>query len=322
MGIKNIKREAISSVLLIFLLMVLSTAARSEDELNFIQRFSIKMKSGMSHIGVGDINNHLESGNERDSDYAQYWLNGLKKGELKKIEDGSKSELELSFAVSSRFGVYLSAGYDYARKESSGGFEVYPRPRFLPDVDFVDFTFSPTVSIRVIPLRLGLYYIIPFGSKARLSINGGGGYFITKTVFFWEQIEIWKREDGSIAGDFKEVVEWDLSSKAIGFHGGIGFEYNLTKSLSLVIEYQGRSARLKELKGTEIVVGLDYTESFYGAVYYFEMKNWITEKYYIGLGFFEEKPDYLPSTRYRNIRNAELDLSGHSLVVGMKISLF
>jgi len=322
MGIKNTKREAISSVLLIFLLMVLSTAARSEEELNFIQRFSIKMKSGMSHIEVGDINNHLESGNERYSDYAQYWLNGLKKGELKKIEAGSKSELELSFAVSSRFGVYFSAGYDYVGKESSGGFEVYPRPRFLPDVDSVDYTFSPTISIRVIPLKLGLYYIIPFGSKARLSINGGGGYFITKTVFSWEQIEIWKREDGSIAGDFKEVVEWDLSSKAIGFHGGIGFEYNLTKNLSLVIEYQGRSARLKELKGTEIVVGLGYTESLYGSVYYFERENLITEKYYIGLGFFEEKPDYLPSSEYRNIRNAELDLSGHSLVVGMKISLF
>lgn len=321
MEIKNLKRQAIILVLLIFSSLVLIRITQAEERLKLIQRFSIKMSSGLNYYyNVGDMNTFLKDANDRSIDHAQYF-SGLKKGELKKIETGSNSEVELSFDITSRFGMYFSTGYVYARKASSSGFEVYPRPRFL-DVDFVDFTFSPTISIRVIPLKLGLYYNIPFSSKARLFINGGGGYYLTKTIFYWEQREIWKREDGSLAADFKEMVEWDLSSKVIGFHGGIGFEYTVAKNFALVFEVQGRSARIKKLEGTEILVGDGYSESFYGSVYYFEKKDIITEKYYSLVGFYKEYPDFLPSPRYRNIRESELDLSGYSFKIGLRIRLF
>lgn len=320
MIIKNLKKQLITLIILIFSSVFLTGITQAGERLNFIERFSIKMSSGLSYWTIGDINKHLVSGNEVHADYVQYF-NGLKKGELEKIGVASNSEIELTFDITSHFRIYFCTGYVYTRKESSSGFEIYPRPRFL-DVDFVDFTFSPRISISAIPLKIGLYCIIPFSPKVKLFINGGPGYYFAQTNFYWQQREIWKREDGSLAADFREMVEWDLNSKVIGFHGGIGFEFTIAKNFALVIEAQRRSAGIKKLKGTEIVVGDGYSESFYGSVYYYEKKDPITKKYYIGLGFYKEKPDYLPSPRYRNIRDVELDLSGYFLKIGIRIRLF
>ena len=161
--------------------------------------------------------------------------------------------------------------------------------------------------------------MLPFSSKATLFINAGIGYYFAKTNFYWKEREIWA-EDGSPVFDIREMVEWDLSSKGSGYHGGIGFEYNFTRNLVIVIEAQGRYARIKKLKGDEIYVGTGYAEqNYYGAMYYFERKDLITDKYYSRLGFYKEKPD---NPDYRNIRDAELDLSGFFLRIGIRIRLF
>jgi len=316
MKLNNFKRQAIALVLLIFLSVVFTATSQAKEKRNFIQRFSIKLSSGLSYFKIGDINSHFMSGNERHADYAQYF-NGLKKGELREIDLGLNSEIELAFDITSRFGIYFGSGYIYTRKESSSGFEVSP-----PEFYDVDYTFSPRTIIRAIPLKFGLYYIIPFGSKAKFFINGGVGYHFVKTIYYWEQIEIWRREDGSLFADLRGITEWNLSAKGSGYHGGIGFEYSIAKNLTLVLEVQGRSFLIPKLKGTEISLGFPNSESFYGSVFCFEKKSPITEKYYIGLGFYKEKPDYLPSPKYRNIRGAELDLSGYFLKIGIRIRLF
>ena len=121
--------------------------------------------------------------------------------------------------------------------------------------------------------------------------------------------------------DWIVMAEWDLSSNGFGFHGGIGFEYNFTEKFALVIEAQGRHARIKKLKGDEIHVGGGSMQNYYGAVYYWEEKDMITEKYYASIGFYKEKPNYSPP-EYRNLREAALDLSGFLLKVGIRIRLF
>lgn len=316
MGVRNFKKETITLVLLIFSFIFLSEIMYAEERLNLIQRFSIKIGSGSDYLDIGDINTHLKSGNAKHLDYVQLF-DGLKKGELKTIERGSDAGIELTFDITSRFGIYLGSGYFYTRRESSSGFEVTP-----PDFYHVDFTFSPKISISVIPVKFGVYFtILPFGSRARFYIKGGIGYYFARTNFYWEEREIWTREDGSLFTDIVEMAEWDLKSGGFGYHVEVGLEYNLTRNLSIVVEAQGRLAKLKKLKGTEIFLGTGYSESFYGAVYFYEKKDSITEKYYFRLGFYKEKPD-LPSPKYRNIRDAELDLSGYSLKIGIRIRLF
>ena len=313
MRIKNIKRRVNIWILLISSSLFLTGITQAEERLNFIQRFGIKISSGLSYLIVGDINTFLEDANERQKDRAQYF-NGAKNGELKKIRFGFDSEVELTFDITSRLRIGLGTGYVYGRRDSSSGYEVSP-PGFYD----VDFTFSPRISISAVPIKLGVYYILPFSSKAKFFINAGIGYYFAKTNFYWKEREIWT-EDGSPVVDIREMAEWDLSSKGNGYHGGIGFEYNLTRNLVLVIKAQGRYARIKKLKADEIYVGTHYGEqNYYGAMYYFEKKDLITDKYYSRLGFYKEKPDY---PDYRNIRDAELDLSGYFLRIGIRIRLF
>lgn len=316
MGIKNLKSPVITSILLISSLVFLIGIVQAKERLNFIQRFSIKISGGSDYLDIGDINTHLEGANESHMDHAQYF-DGLKKGELKTIERGSGAGIELTLDITSRFGIYLGSGFFYTRMESRSGFEVTP-----PDFYHVDFTFSPKINISVIPVKFGVHFtILPFDSKARFFVKGGMGYYFAKVNYFWEEREIWTREDSSLFTDIVEMAEWDLKSGGFGYHIQVGLEYNLTRNLSLVVEAQRRLAKLKKLTGTEIFLGTGYSENFYGAVYYYEKKDVITEKYYIGLGFYKEKPD-LPSPKYRNIRNAELDLSGYTWKIGIRIRMF
>lgn len=287
-----------------------------EERPNFIQKFSIKMDTGLSCLAVGDINTFLEDANEWHLDRAQYF-NGLKKGELKKIRFGSDSEIEVTYDLTSRLRIGFGTGYIYGRRGSSVGHEVSP-----PGFYGVDFTFSPRINISAVSLKSGVYYVIPFSTKARLFINGGIGYYFAKNNFSWKEREIWTREDGSTVVDWREKAGWDLNSKGIGYHGGFGFEYNFAKNLAIVIGAQGRHARIKKLRGDEIYVGqynVDPQKHYYGAVYYYEEKDVITEKYYSRLAFYREKPDY---PDYKNIRDAELDFSGFSLKIGIRIRLF
>jgi hypothetical protein len=320
MGIENFKRQFIASFIIIFLFMFLNDSGQATEKSNFMQRFSIKMTSGLSYLTVGDINTFLQSVNEEHTDIAQYY-NGLKKGELKKIRFGSGSEVELTFDITPRFRIGLGTGYIYDKRESSSGFEIEAEV-IPPDLYYVDVTFSPRVSISAIPIKFGAYYIFPLGSNKRLFINGGIDYYFTKTRFYWKQIEVLTRtRDGFKALDGREWAEWDLISKGIGFHGGIGFEYDFAKNFALIIETQGTFAKLNKLKGDEIYVGYRYSEqNYYGYVFYFERGS-IIGKFYPELGFFKEKPDY-PYPDYRNIRDALLDLSGYFLRIGIKIRLF
>jgi opacity protein-like surface antigen len=315
MRIKNLKRQKVIPVLFIFSLIFLAGIAESKERPSFIQRFSIKMSSGLSNFfNIGDINTFLKSGNEKHLDYARYF-NGSRYGELKKIRIGSDSEIELGFDMTSWLRIYFSSGYVYARKKSSSGYEV-SSPGFYD----VEFTFSPTISVRAIPLELGVAWVIPFGQKAKMFIKGGKGYYFARTNFQMEDIEIWTEEDGSIAYEFGQMWDWDLKSRGTGFHLGIGFEYAVARNFSFVLEIQGRSAKMKELKGTGIFLGPGSSD-FYGSVYYFEEKDSIIEKYYSHLGFYKEKP-VRPYPWCMNIRKAGLDLSGYFLKIGVRIRLF
>jgi hypothetical protein len=159
----------------------------------------------------------------------------------------------------------------------------------------VDFTFSPRISVRAIPIKLGVSYTVPLTKNAKICLNGGTGSYFIKANYYWEEIEIWTRDDGSLFTDIREIIEWDLSSKGSGYHWGIGLEYNFSKNLSFTIEYQRRSVLINRLEGTEIFLGSGYNDSFYGSVYYFEKMSSVTEKYYISIGFYKSKPGALPT---------------------------
>ncbi len=92
-------------------------------------------------------------------------------------------------------------------------------------------------------------------------------------------------------------------------------EYSLTKNLALVVEAQGRYARIKNLKGTV----QNGTNPQGGSLYYF---SWTIEGAWImphhSLEIFEKPPCAI----FGKGDKAILDLSGLSLRIGIKIKLF
>jgi len=321
MKIKNFKKIIDSLFSMIALSMLLTGIIQAEEKQNFIQRFSIKVSGGLSYLAVGDFNKFLEDVTSIEA-YHRYvymfdYFEMTKKEELKKVRFGFDSEIELTFDINSRWRIGLGTGYVYTSRASRGGFEI-SRPEPYSDMDF---TYSPRISISAIPLKLAIYYIKHSTPKAKWFVNAGIGYYFTKTSYYWEQREILIEKDGLVEADWKAMAEWDLSSSGIGFHGGVGFEYNLTKKFALVIEAQGSYAQVKKLKGDEIYVGGGSMQNYYGAVYYWEEKDIITEKYYASIGFHKEKPNYSPP-EYRNLKEAALGLSGFLLKIGIRIRLF
>ena len=115
-------------------------------------------------------------------------------------------------------------------------------------------------------------------------------------------------------------MEWqkDMSSSDFGFHGGMGFEWHIRKFLSLIFEATGQYITINSLEGTRKYknsTGHQFEEK--GLFYY-----WV-EPASEGIGTYRilpEEPD--PVWTRKDIREFRLDLSGISLMIGIKIRPF
>jgi hypothetical protein len=117
----------------------------------------------------------------------------------------------------------------------------------------------------------------------------------------------------------------ETKDNGIGFHGGIGFEYDVMKNLAFFVEGAGRYVKLKDWKGdsTEYIEFSSggptekTTETSSGTLWYYEYypethPDWPS---YV-LKIQEEKPVH---SDYRNVRKAEVELSGFSFRIGFRV---
>lgn len=204
------------------------------------------------------------------------------------------------YNLSSQFA--LSAGLGYIQGKSSG------KDTTIRTESTGTATFDNTVS--AIPVTLGLYYYVPLFSKSRLSIGGGASYYFTN--FDHRHY----REDG---------LGWWLTndrsghSGGIGFHGRIGFEYSVSKSVTILVEGLGRYAKIDGFEGTRNQHDSNNWSASTEVAYYF------VERDQPGFGWFQrviasnEEPS---GSQYRNVRPAEVNFSGFTIRIGLKIKLF
>jgi hypothetical protein len=119
---------------------------------------------------------------------------------------------------------------------------------------------------------------------------------------------------------------WKTDYKAnLGFHGGIGMEYSLTKNLGLVLEVQGRYVKIKNLKGfiqSEDSHFIGRISKRKGYLWSYKISEWDFRSYY-NLDISEEPPrGSIPEISISEVRKAIIDLSGFSLRIGLRIRLF
>jgi opacity protein-like surface antigen len=166
-------------------------------------------------------------------------------------------------------------------------------------------TIKPNAS--AIPLKLSLYLCLPAGSGFRMNFNAGIGYYLAMMSNSVRQ------ESGS------HFFEDDNQAKAkgFGFHGGLGFEFDLSSQVGLFIEAQGRYANFGGFKGDyyyKCEAGTVDHDS--GTLYYFE--EWGLLPLFYPVIFVKTAPP-IAMPDCKNIREAKIDYSGGAVLGGIVI---
>lgn len=257
------------------------------------------LKGGYNYLNIGDLNTWIDSWN-------YYYEAVITKGggsvpeTLENLHRGHNFGGEISLALSPRWAVSLGVGYTYLKNTSR---------TILIDGNQNEENHLLTNVAKITPLTIGVYYSFPIFHKTKFFLNTGVGYYFAKL----SQDYLYQRYDNY-------WVEWqkDMSSSDLGFHGGMGFEWHIRKFLSLIFEARGQCVRINSLEGTRKYknsTGYKFEER--GIFYY-----WV-ESASEGIGTYRilpEEPD--PVWTRKDIREFSLNLSGISLMIGIKIRPF
>ena len=264
---------------------------------NFLKGISFKLKGGYQYIQIGDFNTYMsllkEYYENYSEDYSVYIIN-----ELEEFHHGSNLGGEISFMLSPCLRGIIGIEYTHLRSENSVE---------IPDSGSTQVF---THKFNSIPLTLSIRYLFPLSKRSHFYLKAGAGYY-----FAWIN-----KNFSHHRSDLYEVF-WveKMHSSDFGVNGGFGFEYSLSKNIYFNLECLGTYARINGFKGH---YSWDGPEGHYyedkGIFYYWEelygSTGYTVARIYLG------KPE---SVWYRrNIREFVLDLSGVSLILGLRVRLF
>lgn len=310
-------RQIISLVLTFSSLIIFSRVALTKEKEGFKPIFSIKLTGGWNYIRFGDINKSLGSFNCNDVfEETRNIAPELISGEIKKLKNFFHDwETELIISLNPNIAISLATSGSLQRRNESSLTYIY---RGFAGDQISEYTFIPEVRVSM-PVKLGIYYTFSNGTKTNFFLKGGIAYNSATTS------EIRRYELTPPIGASEWVVrQWKTNHKLFSeFYLGIGVEYYFKKNIAFVVEARGVYAKIKGLEGTmqseHIFAGI-YGERE-GTLYFFNMWDGVIGTRYNDLEIWDNPPE--GSFRdLENVRKAVLDLSGFSLRVGIKVSLF
>ena len=259
--------------------------------------FSMKFYGGMNYMLIGDMNDALQG----TTDYYKDLPNVDIEEDLIPPHWGIDLGGELIINFSPQIGIGLGGGYIQVSKET------------VIDVIWEGSPYKDTAHPKatLIPLTFSFHLGLPLGNIMSFVLNAGAGYYLGTIQ--------WQYSWDSEYHDYEE--SWKSKSNTIGFHGGLGLEFNFSRNLALVVEGFGRYAKLKNLQG-------DFTwkRDFFGheegiieeaTLWYYDWRSSDTGKEYPRIEFDDDVPT--ETSFQRNIREGEVDLTGFSVRLGIKI---
>jgi hypothetical protein len=252
---------------------------------------SLKLYGGVSEIAGGDLNKGLEG----LIDVLNVPHGIAVTGKYNPVHFGPDFGAEIIFNLTSRLGLGLGIGYLQARKESS--IEIAESENYMEPTHFYTRILRPRVE--AIPLTLGLLYDIWTGGRFNLEASSGIGLYLGKAGLG----DTWTEKGSSLSSQ----TTWEGTSQAIGFHIGLGMELYLSQRTSFLVDVLGRYGRLRNIKGDLIENGATIKDAVL----------WFCEQGAYPLIIIDDSPP--PAWRYSSIRKGEVNLSGVSVRVGVKI---
>lgn len=263
------------------------------------KKFTLKASGGYGSLSGGDLATIVDGLNEQLADISR--LAGASiSGEIKNAKWGPEFEGEFIYSLNERWGVGLGVGY--IRKSAESGAQLQ-----IGNYAGIRFDWEPVY--KVVPVTLNGYYNFPVSSKMNAYVKGGVGYYFAA----WDY-KI--RQENELVG----ITVWDenegtAKDSGFGFQGGLGFEYGLSDSISLFVEGSGRLVNLKNWDVENVNRNALGSEMDTGTFWYVEEYEEDTGKYYPSLELLDEEPS---DPDLRNVRKAEISLSGIVFKVGVK----
>jgi opacity protein-like surface antigen len=299
MNKNSVVSGAVSGFFLFFI--ALCGAVFSQGRTSSVAPFSLRLSGGGAWSTIGDLNSHLSTLDQRYS----YLIDP--EGGIRGLGRISPDwEVELRVGTKSRFSFGFAASYSRSSGSSTlaGGTE---------------YGFDRSVTVRpetrvVMPLGLRVYYSLYSRGGMSIYAIGGAGWYSARMKEAYEVNSVYPLGDV-----YYENRYWDVrKDAALGFVGGLGLEYRISRRISFVSEIQARSLRIDDF------VGISRYESNYGNGLTFG-ETGILHFFSMG-GYYDMDvplPGHLDVIAIQDVeRQARLDLSGVALRVGVRIELF
>ncbi|MGQ9673217.1 MAG: hypothetical protein ACUVV5_08790 [Candidatus Aminicenantales bacterium] len=251
-------------------------------------RFSLSLWWGGRNAGVGDLNLGAEG-------LAQFYASALSvpfEGKIKSIHTGFVAGGEIQLPLGSHF--FFAAGAEYFSSDASSTVtfgEKDPRPTYLA-----------RPGVQVIPLSLSiLFYPVGF-----FNLRTGLEYSLARLTFLYrfETSGSWQKWKGSADGS------------VLGYYFGVGTDWAISRHVSLVVEGLYRRSIVPSFEGEGTYLESSGSDSSVKGKLYFFQKATSADKSVSLVFLGENAPAELGVT---DVREAELDLRGLSLRVGLKI---
>ncbi len=277
-------------------------------------KISLKLTGGGQFIVIGDLNASFES-----------WARTLPSRSYDTVSRAMKIdcwsttwEAELRFDLSKKIAVGIALS-NPLRRTKQAEFPLHD-PSSDDPVPVGSFASDAAIDVRS-PIKISACYTRPLSLKTNLLFHAGIGYYSGRMqeALDCEYFDDWHRSAWQ--------TEW---KSALGFHGGVSFEYVLSKRFSFVLDAQLRRAVLTDFPAT---MDLDSNMVPSGLFYFDEsgtlyLARWDEEGPF-GIGTQEfyvwtTEPVGPVGGMFGAMSRgpARLNLSGISLRVGIRIALF
>jgi len=249
---------------------------------------------GGRYATIGDLND----GAKGLARYYEARLAAAGEGDVKALHFGYLLGAEARLPLA--FGFYLSLGAEYFSGESAGSVVYKDGPK--------EVSLATKPRVRAIPISLALvYYPLPV-----LYLKAGVDYTFARCGYSYRLAEL---DPDSMTESWQEWTG-EASSSGFGYLAGLGYDWNLTSGLSLTAEMVYRHSRLADFGGEDVYKESSAYESIEkGKLYYIQVDTGTAEV--VPLVFIREKRP--TEAGVMDVRKAELDLSGFSLKLGVRV---
>jgi len=253
-------------------------------------RVELRLFGGMNYLSAGDVNEGVKGWIDlvHDDELIGYSV----EGEAMSIRFGYELGGDVIIYFTPKLGIGLGAGYLQGARSSEIIF-----------YNTLEGTFTNKPTISTIPIRLELFFTTPLSPEIHFILHAGPGYYLSKFSF-----DSHYEENG-----YEEDMNQEATASSLGFQGGIGFEFNFSPNIALIVEGQGRYAKIGGFEGTREhsdIFGWSYIEE--GPLYYYDLLT--MGKEYPLTRIHEEEPT---DPYYSNLREAKVDFSGFAVVIGL-----